>query len=309
MIVVIALITILLFNIVGLVITKLLFSNEFDNLEHYGKLVEVNGKKMHVYSMGEGEITIVLLPGMSVPLPSADFGPLMRMLSKQFKVVCIEYFGVGFSDQTLVPRLNENYTIEIRNALLLAGFNPPYVLMPHSASGIYCEYYASKYPHEISSIIMLDTTSSAVKEANIPRFIYQLSMIHQVTGFNRIINHFIVPILLQERHGYTKKEIHDYKIFMNNILNKTIIDQNIRFKDNVKEVMTLNFPKDVSVLKIVSSGTLKQLGEKYQIEHVNRLGCNSAYSIIDGSHFLYQTQAKKICEITHNFLKNSKTLE
>jgi len=106
--------------------------------------VEVNEQKMHVYSMGNGEKTVVLLPGFGVSLPSADFGPLMRELSKEYTAVCIEYFGIGFSDRTDAPRTSENYTKEIRTALSLAGFKPPYVLMPHSASGIYNEYYAAK---------------------------------------------------------------------------------------------------------------------------------------------------------------------
>jgi pimeloyl-ACP methyl ester carboxylesterase len=65
---------------------------------------------MHVYALGDGGKTIVLLPGFGVSLPSADFGPLMRELSKEYTVVCVEYFGIGFSDRTDTPRTNENYT-------------------------------------------------------------------------------------------------------------------------------------------------------------------------------------------------------
>lgn len=34
---------------------------------------------------------------------------------------------------------NENYMEEIRTALSMAGMKPPYVLMPHSVSGVYSE--------------------------------------------------------------------------------------------------------------------------------------------------------------------------
>lgn len=124
-------------NLIGFAINKIIFSNELDAITPYGQMVEVNGKMMHVYAMGSGEKTIVLLPGFGVALPSADFGPLMRELSKQYTVVSIEYFGTGFSDQTETPRTNENITEEIRIALLKAGFKPPYILMPHSVSGLY----------------------------------------------------------------------------------------------------------------------------------------------------------------------------
>ena len=143
---------VVLINLISLLITQVFFRGELDDLTPPGQLVEVNGKNMHIYSMGSGETTIVLLPGMGMPLPSADFGPLMRALSQEHTVVVVEFFGYGFSDQTDIPRTNANFTDEIRQALSLSGFVPPFVLMPHSASGIYSEYFATRYPHEVSAI-------------------------------------------------------------------------------------------------------------------------------------------------------------
>ena len=34
-----------------------------------------------------------------------------------------------------------------------AGFKAPYILMPHSISSVYSEYYATKYPKEVEAII------------------------------------------------------------------------------------------------------------------------------------------------------------
>lgn len=296
---------IVLLNLFGLVINKVFFAKELEGINPYGKLVTVNGQNMHLYSMGDGEKTIVLLPGLGIPLPSADFGPLMRELSKQFTVVCVEYFGVGFSDKTEIPRTNENYTEEIRAALSLAGFSPPYVLMPHSASGIYSEYYAIKHPSEVSAIIMLDTTSSAVKDTKVPKFVYKLSQVQQATGFNRIINSFVVPRLLKESNGYTKEEISAYGRFMNHGGNDTIVDQGVRFYDNVIQVMGMDFPRDVPVLKIVPTGTIKQVGEEYQRNHINKLGENARYVIFEGSHFVYHTNISEIYQTTVQFLMTS----
>lgn len=290
------------FSLIGFIINKVFFSKELDNISPYGNLIKVNGKNMHVYSMGEGEKTIVLLPGLGVALPSADFGPLMKNLAENFKVVCIEYFGVGFSDEIETPRTNENYTQEIRAVLKAAGFSPPYILMPHSASGIYSEYYASKYPDEITAIIMLDTTSSAKKDVKVPKFVYNIAKIQQATGFSRIINAIVVPKLLKESNGYTKKEISDYKKFMNHALNYTIINQNVFFYNNVNEVMTQDFPNEIPVLKIVPTGTIKQVGEDYQKNHIKKLGENAHYTILKGSHFIYHTKAEEIYDATVKFL-------
>lgn len=97
---------IVLLNLVSLFINQVFFSHELDNLTPYGELAEVNGDNMHVYSMGNSEKTIVLLPGFATPLPSADFALLMRALAKDYTVVSIEYFGIGFSNETNLHRRN-----------------------------------------------------------------------------------------------------------------------------------------------------------------------------------------------------------
>jgi pimeloyl-ACP methyl ester carboxylesterase len=280
------------------------FSHELDNITPYGKLVKVNGQNMHVYSLGEGAKTIVLLPGFGVPLPSADFGPLMRELSKEYTVVCIEYFGVGFSDETEVPRTNENYTEEVRTVLSLAGFKAPYVLMPHSGSGIYSEYYATKYPDEVSAIIMLDTTSSAKTETNVPKFIYELSKVQQAIGFGRIINPFVVSSVLKmnRENGYTEQEIDDYTKFMNHYYNDTFKNQLSRLNDNILEVMKMDFPDEVPVLKLIAAQTTKKVSKDYQTNHLNRLGANAESITLNCSHFIYHTNVSDICDATTTFL-------
>lgn len=291
-------------NLISFIINKAFFSHELDSVSPYGELVDVNGKNMHVYSMGDGEKTIVVLPGFGVPLPSADFGPLMRELSKEYTVVSIEYFGVGFSDEIDTPRTNENYTQEIRVALSETGFAPPYVLMPHSGSGIYSEYYAVEYPDEVSAIIMLDTTSSAKTGANVPRFVSKLGKIQQAIGLSRIFNPLVVSSVLKmtTENGYTEQEISDYKKFMNHYYNDTMVDQIFRLNDNILEVMRMDFPEEVPVLKIIASETTKQVGEQYQTDHLNKLGVNAQSITIDSSHYIYHANVEGICDATSAFL-------
>lgn len=290
-------------NIIGFAVNKIFYANELEAVSPYGQIVEVNEQKMHVYSMGDGEKTIVLLPGFGVALPSADFGPLMREFSKEYTVVCIEYFGVGFSDQTDNPRTNENYTEEIRTALSLAGFKAPYVLMPHSASGIYSEYYAAKYPDEVSTIIMLDTTSTAkIQAENPPKFVYELGKLQQACGLTRI-GVALAPPSQKAENGYTEKEISDYKLFANHVLNDTIIDQSYRMLGNINEVSAIVFPQEIPVLKLISSQTEEKAGAEYQTNHLTRLGANAESRILEGSHFIYQTKVTDIYDATSTFLE------
>jgi pimeloyl-ACP methyl ester carboxylesterase len=285
-------------NLIGFAVNKIFFANELKNISPYGKMVDVNGRKMHLYSMGDGEKTVVLLPGFGVALPCADFGPLMRELSKEYTVVCIEYFGVGFSEQTDTPRTNENYTKEIRAALSLAGFKAPYILMPHSASGVYCEYYAANYPDEVSAILMLDTTSTAkVKAKNPPRFVFGIGKLQQACGLTRL-TYALVPSLQKAENGYTEKEIRDYKLFACHVLNDTMIDQSLHLLDNINELDKIPFPQNIPVMKLISAQSKKKVGEEYQTKHLNRLGEKVESIVIDSTHFIYQTKVSDICDAT-----------
>ena len=297
-------------NILGFIINKTFFRNELDSIQPYGQLVDVNGRKMHVYSIGSGEKTIVLLPGFGVSLPSADFGPLMRKLSESYTVVTVEYFGVGFSDETQEPRTNENYMKEIRTALNQAGFKSPYILMPHSASGVYSEYYAIKHPEEVSSIIMLDTTSTAVTGEN-PGYmglLYSVGKIQQATGLGRITVGLVPDTKLVE-NGYTEKEIADYKTFTYHVLNDTLINQSLLLIENINEVNDLDFPEEIPVLKIISKQSIEAMAKKdkddgmgYQNRHLSVLGNKVAHTVVESTHFIYQTHVDKIVEMTNAFL-------
>lgn len=130
---------------------------EENDVKPLGILVNVDGKKMHVYSEGHGKKTIVLMPGLGSIAPSIDFKPLINELKKDFKVVVVEPFGYGFSEETSKERSVENIVDETRMALKKAKIDGPYILMPHSISGVYAQYYASTYPNEVEAIIMLDT--------------------------------------------------------------------------------------------------------------------------------------------------------
>lgn len=118
---------------------------------------------MHVYTKGDGENTIVLLSGLGTAAPVLDFEPLVNELAKNHKVVVVESFGYGWSNVTNKERTVENIVEEIRTALK-SNIEGPYILMPHSISGIYSMYYANAYPDEVKAVIGIDFTLPQVLE-------------------------------------------------------------------------------------------------------------------------------------------------
>jgi len=125
---------------------------------NYGKKVEVNGHQMTVDIQGEdNDKTIVILTGLGSPSPILYYKPIADSLSAYFKVITVEPFGYGLSDQTSEERTVENMVTEIHTCLEKLGINE-YYLMGHSISGIYSLVFDDKYPDEVLGFIGLDNT-------------------------------------------------------------------------------------------------------------------------------------------------------
>ncbi|WZU01629.1 alpha/beta hydrolase [Erysipelothrix sp. D19-032] len=80
---------------------------------------------------GEGDQTFVLLPRYLTGSPKIDFELLINELSKDARVVVVEPFGYGLSDDTETPRTVENMVEEIHAALASLDIDT-YALVTHS---------------------------------------------------------------------------------------------------------------------------------------------------------------------------------
>lgn len=123
---------------------------------NYENLVEVGGTKLNVYTEGEGAVTIVFMAGNGVTCPVLEYKPIYRRMSKKYRIAVIEKAGYGFSEGTDEPRTIENLVAADREALRKAGIEPPYVLAPHSYSGLEAVYWANTSPDEVRAVLSMD---------------------------------------------------------------------------------------------------------------------------------------------------------
>ena len=121
-----------------------------------GQLVEVGGHQMSLYTEGAGNHTLVFLSGGGTCSPILDFKSLYSTLSGRCRIVVVEKFGYGFSDVVDTERSIASILRDTRTALEKAGITGPYVLCPHSMSGLEALYWAQQYPAEVEAIIGLD---------------------------------------------------------------------------------------------------------------------------------------------------------
>ena len=121
-----------------------------------GQFVEVDGHNMCIYTEGEGERTLLFLSGSGTVEPILDFKSLYSLLKDDYKIVVIEKFGYGFSDVVDMERSFDTILRQDREALSRAGIEGPFVLCPHSMSGLEAIMWAQDYPDEVEAIVGLD---------------------------------------------------------------------------------------------------------------------------------------------------------
>lgn len=297
-------------------------NNKYANI---GQTVVVNNAKMRVYVTGKGNETIVMLSGLGTVSPINDFMPLAEMLGKNYKVAIVEYLGYGFSEDTNVDRTNENIINEVRSALKQVNLKPPYILMPHSMSGVYSLYYAKTYPNEVKGIIGIDQSMpnqtkyiANGKGSGTEKIDAILSKVMDFTGISRIIAK--TPVfdeyinLLNAGGYYSKEQIEEIKeVYSEHSISNAVINESNHITSNNKQLYDVRYPENLPVLSFLSSegvNLVKELVEKKEMDkgwdelHKEVITNPSIQKIIclDGSHYLHWTNAEKIAEMTKEFL-------
>lgn len=147
----------LLFMLVVFIFHRIMLNKEKELIsEPLGEMIEVDGGQMCIYTEGSGKHTIVFMSGYGTPSPILDFRPVYDRLTDDFRIVVVEKFGYGFSDETDDSRDIDMMLSQTRKALAGAGIEGSVILCPHSASGLEALRWAQKYPEEIEGIVALD---------------------------------------------------------------------------------------------------------------------------------------------------------
>lgn len=220
-----------------------------------GKIVEVDGNKMSVYIEGDGEKTLVFLSGSGTCSPILDFKSLYSRLSGEYKIAVIEKFGYGFSDVVDKERSIDSILSDTREALTAAGVDAPYVLCPHSMSGLEALYWANEYPDEVSAIIGLDTAVPAYYDEmkiNIP--LMRMAQFAARMGITRVIPNLSESDAI--RYGTLTDDEKDlYRaVFYRRTATDTMINECAYVKDNAEIVEESGVP-DVPMLLFISDGS------------------------------------------------------
>jgi len=242
--------------------------------KYFGKLVNVNNHKIHVYSEGNVLPILVFMSGGGTYFPVNDFSKLFSKMSSEFKIAVVEKAGYGFSEKSNVSRDIDTILYETRMALKEYDINPPYILFPHSMSGIEALYWRQKFPNEIKGIIGLDLA--------LPTF-------YEIMNLNKTIK--IAKFLS--------------KIFPKRIT-KDMVNEVIAVKENAKKI-NKELLKDTPMLFFISNGKgtgfKKSKWENIFYEYTKEL--NSKIIQLKCGHYLHNYFPEEISNTSKIFIKEN----
>ncbi|MFJ8518603.1 alpha/beta hydrolase [Lysinibacillus xylanilyticus] len=271
-----------------------------------GKMVEVNGHQMHVYVEGNGEETLVFMSGGGTSSPVLDFKSLYSLLSDKYKIAVVEKAGYGFSDITDSEPNIDTILQETREALLKSGVEGPYILAPHSMSGIEAFYWAQVYPNEVKAIIGLDmAVPAAYKDYDINMPLVHLSAFAANIGFTRWI-----PSLSESdaiKYGtLTDEEKELYKvIFYRRSATKNMVNEIKHIKENAEKVGAAGIP-NVPILLFSSNGQGTGWNEdawnEIQKEFIGKHKDGTLIKL-DSAHYIHDIEFKRIADESEKYIE------
>ena len=115
-----------------------------------------DGRKLNLRCSGRGSPTVLLESGFG-----ADSGAWYKVqpaLSRQTRVCAYDRAGYGYSDPGPLPRDGASIARDLDLALQAASIRGPFIVVGHSAGGLYGRIFAARRPGEISGLVLLDPT-------------------------------------------------------------------------------------------------------------------------------------------------------
>lgn len=120
------------------------------------ELVHVDGGRMHLRCVGQGDTTVLLLAGWGGD--GDAWGAIEPPVAEHARVCSYARFGTGTSDP---PASTQTFATQARDLYALlteAGEPGPYVLLGHSFGGAEAVTFAAAYPDEVVGLMLLDAS-------------------------------------------------------------------------------------------------------------------------------------------------------
>lgn len=274
-----------------------------DDLE----FVLIDEHKMHVFRKGdENKPKLVFMSGSGTVAPMYDFKILYEKLISDFRVIVIEKFGYGYSDLYDGPCDIDSVVSFQRQALEKIGEKGPFILLPHSMSGLEAIRWKQKYPDEVRAIIGLDmATPKTYMEWGVEELDKRINLMKRIRKINDLGLLFWYPL---NKRGLNKDEIKEQKLlWKRNAMNNCYVKAAEAVLDNANSVASLG-KIEGPTLMFVSDG--KQVSPNWinnECEFAEQVNAEIVY--LNCGHYIHYYESEKISRMIKEFSDKITTQE
>jgi pimeloyl-ACP methyl ester carboxylesterase len=182
-----------------------------------GKLINIDGYKLHLYSKGQGKVTVII----DHSLGGLDGYFLIDEIAKVTRVCIYDRPGYGWSDSSPRSRCSEEIIQELNILLAKAEIEPPYILVGDSFGSYNMRLYAYSFPEQVIGLVLTDGLHEqamlkmsfllkALKLLFISGFI--ISAVASILGIIRILGNFgIFEFLKKELKPFSRETLQPVK--------------------------------------------------------------------------------------------------
>jgi pimeloyl-ACP methyl ester carboxylesterase len=121
----------------------------------FGEMVDVGGHSLYYEKRGQGSPTVIFesgFPGDHRAWPRE----FLEEISNHATTVTYDRAGLLWSERGNEVNNAENISEDLFHLLQNGGFEKPYILVGHSAAGIYFRPFANKHEKDIKGILLID---------------------------------------------------------------------------------------------------------------------------------------------------------
>ncbi len=267
-------------------------------LQYKGELVNVDGHNIHIYRVGNiDKPKIVLMSGSGTVAPVYDFKVLYEKLSKYFRVIVIEKFGYGYADIFDFSADIDTLVFTQKKALEIIGENGPYILMPHSMSGIEALRWIQLYPDEVEAIIGNDMctplTYSVWTNEKVEK---KIRMMENATKYK--LYAFLCPL---NNRNLTKFEIKQHKLLRKrNAFNICCINEAKEVLNNVDIIEKAGYVKCPILLFSSNGKQTQEFWTNAQKEFARIM--NAKLISYNCGHYIHHYKSEDMCKEIIDFV-------
>jgi pimeloyl-ACP methyl ester carboxylesterase len=135
-----------------------------------GQLIDLGGRKLHLYCTGSGPPTVILEAGAGSF--STDWVLIQTEIAKTTRVCSYDRAGYGWSDPGPEWDTVTQVESDLHAALNKAGVHAPLVLVGHSMGGLFARWYQHEHRDDVVGMVLIESyeTTAPVNGKPVPLY-------------------------------------------------------------------------------------------------------------------------------------------